>query len=89
MVRALEYGELEASGVLRIISSLTRSVAYQTWSKCWMTYFEVQVKLAVLGPLCRIVPFADVDLKSIKAKGDDLAFLSKSVSVARLDLHTW
>lgn len=90
MVRALEYGELEATGVLRIIiSSLTRSVAYQTWSKCWMTYFEVQVKLAVFGPLCRVVPFANVDLKSIEAKGDDLGFSSKLVSVAKLDLHAW
>ena len=54
-----------------------------------MTYFEVQVKLAVLGPLCRVVSFADVDLESIEAKGDDLGFLFQSVSVARLDLHTW
>lgn len=40
-------------------------------------YLEVQVKLAVLGLLCRVVPLTDVDLESVEAKGDDLKCLSR------------
>lgn len=36
--------------------------------------FEVQVELAVLGPLGRVEAGADISLEAVKAKGDDLFF---------------